>query len=510
MACPRTKQSMLLPCAVPGGILLPAAPEILASLPYSSSSALVEEKDARRAPSSSAPRLLSRHRHPASRHCFPIRPCLVAWMGATVQSRNKILIIIRNNHRNINHFLLKSSGNTFLLKDKVSTMNVQAFIGTYGINYGRIADNLPPPESVVTLLKAAKIKNVRIYDADHSVIHAFKGSGIELIVSIPNEHLKDYNVYEDHAMSWVKENVEAFLPDTHIKGIAIGNEVLGGSDQELEEALFGAMKNVYNALKRLQLEDKVEVSTAHSAAVFANSFPPSYCTFREDMLVYLKPILEFSSRINSPFYINTYPFLAYKSDPEHIDIKYALFQPNSGVHDAKTGLHYDNMFDAQIDATYAALEAAGYPNMEVRISETGWSSSGDENEAGATVQNARMYNYNLRKRLLKKKGTPFRPKMVVKAYVFALFNENLKPGPSSEKHFGIFNADGSISYSIGFTGLRPSSASSQLLSLKGACSVDLWSEFLHKDVLRDTYAPTKYSIMRIFTDAIINYDVFHF
>lgn len=346
------------------------------------------------------------------------------------------------------------------------TVNVQAFIGTYGINYGRIADNLPPPESVVTLLKAAKIKNVRIYDADHSVLHAFKGSGIELIVSIPNEHLKDYSVYEDHAVSWVKENVEPFLPDTHIKGIAIGNEVLGGSDQELEEALFGAMKNVHNALKRLKLEDKVEVSTAHSAAVFASSFPPSHCTFREDMLVYLKPILEFFSQINIPFYINTYPFLAYQSDPDHIDIKYALFQPNSGVHDAKTGLDYDNMFDAQIDATYAALEAAGYPNMEVRVSETGWASAGDENEVGATVKNARIYNYNLHKRLLKKKGTPLKPKMVVKAYVFALFNENLKPGPSSEKHFGLFNADGSISYNIGFTGLEPSSVSSQLLSLK--------------------------------------------
>ncbi|CAD5169997.1 unnamed protein product [Musa acuminata subsp. malaccensis] len=345
-------------------------------------------------------------------------------------------------------------------------VKVQAFTGTFGINYGRIADNIPPPESVVTLLKAAKIKNVRIYDADHNVLNAFRGSGLDLVVSVSNDHLKDMSVNEDNALSWVKENVQPFLPDTRIREIVVGNEVLGGSDQELPEILLGAIKSVYNALKRLQLADDIMVSTPHSQAVFVNSFPPSSCTFKEDVLVYMEPILDFFSKIGSPFYVNVYPFLAYTYDPDHIDINYALFESNPGIYDAKTNLHYDNMFDAQIDAAYAALEAAGFDKMEVRVSETGWASSGDENELGATTHNARTYNYNLRKRLFKKKGTPLRPKIVVKAYLFALFNENQKPGASSEKHYGLFKADGSISYDIGFTGLKPSCASPSLLSLK--------------------------------------------
>ncbi|KAI0522404.1 hypothetical protein KFK09_004783 [Dendrobium nobile] len=345
-------------------------------------------------------------------------------------------------------------------------LTAHAFTGTYGINYGRIADNIPAPESVVTLLKAARVKNIKIFDADHSVIQAFKGSGLELVIGIANEYLKDMSVNEERAMDWINENVQPFLPGTHISGITVGNEVLGGTDQELEEALMGAIKNVYSALTRLQLADTIEIWTPHSEAVFANSYPPSSCIFKDDVLVYMKPILDFFSQHGSPFYVNAYPFLAYKSDPEHIDINYALFQSNSGIYDAKTDLHYDNMFDAMIDAAYAALEAAGYNDMEVRVSETGWASNGDENEAGATVHNARTYNYNLRKRLLKKKGTPLRPKKVVKAYIFALFNENLKPGPSSERHYGLFKADGSISYDIGFTGLRPSSASPSLASLK--------------------------------------------
>lgn len=110
------------------------------------------------------------------------------------------------------------------------------------------------------------------------------------------------------------------------------------------------------------------------------------------------------------------------------------------------------------------------------MSETGWASKGDPDEAGATMKNARTYNYNLRKRLLKKKGTPYRPKIAAKAYVFALFNENLKPGPTSERNFGLFKADGSIAYHIGFTGLVTSSAPpSPLLSLKvKGSSIFLW------------------------------------
>ncbi|KAF7843257.1 glucan endo-1,3-beta-glucosidase 14 [Senna tora] len=339
---------------------------------------------------------------------------------------------------------------------------------TYGVNYGRIADNLPSPHSVVTLLKAAKIKNIRIYDADHQVLTAFQSSGIEIIIGLPNEFLKDISVAEDRAMDWIKVNVQPFLPATKIRGIAVGNEILGGTDVGLWEALLPAAKNVYSALSRLGLAHTVQVQSPHSEAVFANSFPPSSCTFRDDVAPFMKPLLQFFTQIGSPFFINAYPFLAYKNEPQHIDLNYALFKKSPGIYDAKTKLHYDNMFEAQIDAAYAALEKAGFEKMEVVVSETGWASRGDENEAGATLKNARTYNKNLRKRLLKKKGTPYRPKIAVRAYVFALFNENLKPGPTSERNFGLFKPDGSIAYDIGFTGLKASSATSiRVLSFKG-------------------------------------------
>ncbi|GMY35841.1 glucan endo-1,3-beta-glucosidase 11 isoform X2 [Fagus crenata] len=355
----------------------------------------------------------------------------------------------------------------------IVSLTVQGFTGTYGINYGRIADNIPSPDEVVTLLRAAKIKNVRIYDADHSVLKAFSGTGLELVVGLPNGFVKDMSANEDHALTWVKENVQSFLPGTKIRGIAVGNEVLGGGDNEMAAALLGAVKNIYNATKTLHLTD-VQISTAHSQAVFANSYPPSSCIFKDTVVQYMKPLLQFFSQIGSPFCLNAYPFLAYMSDPENIDINYALFQSTQGIYDPKTDLHYDNMLDAQIDAAYAALDDAGVKKMEVIVTETGWASRGDANEAAATANNARTYNYNLRKRLAKKKGTPLRPKMMLKAYIFAIFNEDLKPGSTSERNFGLFKPDGSISYNIGFHGLTSSSADTLLLSLKDIRAQD-WS-----------------------------------
>ncbi|XP_031098789.1 glucan endo-1,3-beta-glucosidase 11-like isoform X1 [Ipomoea triloba] len=355
----------------------------------------------------------------------------------------------------------------FILLNHQAQQTARAFTGTYGINYGRLADNIPSPDKVVKLLRAAKIKNVRIYDSDHSVIKAFAGTGLELVVGLTNGEVKDVSASADHALNWVKDNVNAFLPDTNIVGIAVGNEVLAGSDSELSASLLNAVKNIHNATKKLGISDNIQITTAHSQGVFNNSFPPSSCIFREDISQLMKPLLEFFSEIGSPFCLNAYPFLAYTYNPDKIDINYALFKSNEGIYDEATDLHYDNLLDAQIDAAYAALEDAGFKKMEVIITETGWASHGDQNEPAATSDNARTFNYNLRKRLAKRKGTPLRPKHVLKAYIFALFNEDSKPGPTSERNYGLFKADGSISYDIGFHGLKDSSAVSSLLSLKG-------------------------------------------
>jgi Glycosyl hydrolases family 17 len=87
--------------------------------------------------------------------------------------------------------------------------------------------------------------------------------------------------------------------------------------------------------------------------------------------------------------------------------------------------------------------------VEIRVSETGWPSNGDDDEAGATPDNACRYNGNLMRIVSQNKGTPAAPDEPLHVYVFALFNENLKPGPASERHYGLFQPDGTAAYNLG-------------------------------------------------------------
>lgn len=50
---------------------------------------------------------------------------------------------------------------------------------------------------------------------------------------------------------------------------------------------------------------------------------------------------------------------------------------------------------------------------------------------------APTYNQNLMKHVMSNKGTPKRPNAYIEAFIFAMFNENLKPA-GVEQHFGLF------------------------------------------------------------------------
>lgn len=153
-------------------------------------------------------------------------------------------------------------------------------------------------------------------------------------------------------------------------------------------------------------------------------------------------------------YIHIVKYVAYLSgNSKQVSLDFVLFQPNDGIDDSGNNLHYDNMLFAQIDAVYAALAKLGFKKLPVQISETGWPSKGDDDEIGASQENAKKYNGNLLKVVSEKKGTPAMPDSNLNIFVFALFNENLKPGPTSERNFGLFKPDGTPAYGLGFSGI---------------------------------------------------------
>ncbi|XVF69184.1 hypothetical protein PTKIN_Ptkin11bG0060200 [Pterospermum kingtungense] len=257
------------------------------------------------------------------------------------------------------------------------------------------------------------------------------------------------------AQNWVSQRVQPHLPQTKITSITVGNEIFKTNDQQLWSNLLPAMKTVYNALVNLGLDKQVTVTSAHSLDILDVSYPPSAGAFKQQFGEYLHAILDFHAQIKSPFLINAYPYFAYKDNSNEVPLDYVLFQPNQGMVDPATNLKYDNMLYAQVDAVYSAIKAMGHTDIEVRVSETGWPSKGDESEAGATPQNAGLYNGNLLKRIEEKQGTPAKPNVPIDIFVFALFNENLKPGPASERNYGLYYPNGTSVYNIGVQGYLP-------------------------------------------------------
>ncbi|GMG98444.1 hypothetical protein Nepgr_000284 [Nepenthes gracilis] len=328
-----------------------------------------------------------------------------------------------------------------------------------GINYGQIANNLPSPSRVAVLLESISISRVKLYDADPNVLRDFSNKNVEFIIGLGNEYLLNMTDAVK-AQAWIQQQVQPYIGQTNITCITVGNEVLTGNDTVLMSYLLPAMQSIYAALSNLGLNKQVIVTSAHSVGILANSFPPSSGTFRSDLAQYIQPILNFHSMIKSPFLINAYPFFAYEDNPGQVSLEYVLFEPNPGTTDPNTNLHYDNMLYAQIDAVYSAIKAMGHTDIEVLISETGWPSKGDPDEAGATLDNARAYNGNLLERIRKNETTPGKPSVPINVFVFALFNEDLKPGPTSERNYGLYYPNGTPVYNIGLEGYLPQLTSS--------------------------------------------------
>ncbi|KAK3030023.1 hypothetical protein RJ639_038122 [Escallonia herrerae] len=335
--------------------------------------------------------------------------------------------------------------------------------GLIGVNYGRIADNLPSPAKVVELLKTTGLNRVKLYDTDSSVLKALSGSGISVTVALPNEQLSSAAAGQSYTDTWVESNILPYHPKTMIEAIAVGNEVFV-DPQNTTKYLVPAMKNVYASLAKHNISSAINVSSPIALSALATSYPSSSGSFKPDLIEpVIKPMLNFLKQTGSSLMVNAYPFFAYEANTDTISLDYALFRDKKGVTDPNNGLVYKSLLEAQLDAVFAAMNALSFNDIKVVVSETGWPSKGDENEAGSGDDNAASYNGNLVKRVLTGGGTPLRSNEPLNVYLFALFNEDQKTGPTSERNYGLFYPDEKKVYVIPLTredlnGLPPSSS----------------------------------------------------
>ncbi|GLT83596.1 hypothetical protein SLE2022_018740 [Rubroshorea leprosula] len=323
--------------------------------------------------------------------------------------------------------------------------------GLIGVNYGRVANDLPTPDKVVELLKTQGIDRVKLYDTDAEVLTALANSNISVVVALPNELLSSTAADQSFADNWVQANISKYYPATNIEAIAVGNEVFVDPNNTTMY-LVPAMKNVYNSLKKYDLDSAIKISSPIALSALQSSYPPSSGSFNSQLIEpAVKPMLDFLSQSGSYLMVNAYPFFAYSDNSDTISLDYALLRNNSGVVDSGNGKKYYSLLEAQLDAVFAAMSALNYDDVKVVVTETGWPSKGDENEIGAGEENAASYNGNLVRRVLTGSGTPLRPKDPLNVYLYALFNENEKPGPASGRNYGLFYPNEKKVYNIPLT-----------------------------------------------------------
>ncbi|KAI4325012.1 hypothetical protein MLD38_030447 [Melastoma candidum] len=240
------------------------------------------------------------------------------------------------------------------------------------------------------------------------------------------------------AKQWVATNVKPNVPATNIVRILVGNEVVSTANRMLIGNLVAAIRALHAALVDVSLDGRIQVSTPQSLGILAESTPLSAGRFREGYDIHvLEPLFSFHHATNSPFMVNPYPFFSCSVGT----LDYALFRPNPGVTDENTKLLYSNMLDGQLDAVYSAMKILGFGDVEIVIAETGWPSLGDPSQVGVDAATTAEYNSNLIRHVTSGAGTPFMPNRTFETYIFALFNEDMKPGSTCERNFGLFHPD---------------------------------------------------------------------
>ncbi|KZV44115.1 glucan endo-1,3-beta-glucosidase 14 [Dorcoceras hygrometricum] len=227
--------------------------------------------------------------------------------------------------------------------------------GTVGINYGRIVDHLPPPPQVVKLLQGHGFTKVKLYDTD---------SGISVIVALPNEQLSS----------------------------AAAGRIFYGFMGPIQYPRLPSQNSDRGHCLRCRIRTFilwfVQIGPLGAGNQTHVEFPETEWFLSEYLMV------------------NAHPFFAYTANTDTISLDYALFRDNPGVTDPNNGLVYKSLFEGPLDAVFAAMNALGFNDIKVVVSETGWPSKGDENEIGGSEPNAAAYNGNCKRQVKAKLPTP--------------------------------------------------------------------------------------------------------
>ncbi|CAA6661106.1 unnamed protein product [Spirodela intermedia] len=278
-----------------------------------------------------------------------------------------------------------------------------------GVNYGRLGTNIPSPAAAVKLLSSLSVTHVKIFDMDASVIRAFANTGIFLSLCVPNGNISSLASDQSSADHIIRQFVLPFYPKTRISSISVGNECWPSGSLLRSLCFRSQSQSPFFALcchflrRRAPLHgESLPIPDLHGDSLH----PPRFCSV----------LGEHRERLQ-------------------------LHRPQHRAH-VHESVRSSRRF---LELCCVSL---GFYNLRLVVTETGWPSQGGEGDGAASMRNAAAFNQKL--------GTPLRPGYPVVTYIFALFDEDLKEGAPTERHWGLFFANGTKKYQISFLPKPPS------------------------------------------------------
>ncbi|KAL0436197.1 UNVERIFIED_CONTAM: putative glucan endo-1,3-beta-glucosidase A6 [Sesamum radiatum] len=241
----------------------------------------------------------------------------------------------------------------------------------------RAGQQSPHPSASIQLIQKLNGKRVKIYGTNPNILKAIQGTDLQISIMVPNNLIPDISTNQTLADQWVQTNVVPFYPESKIRYLLVGNEILSNPPNTTWFKLVPAMRKIRSSVKKFGLH-KIKVGTPLAMDALESSFPPSNGTFRSDVREkVIRPMLHFLNRTKSFFFVDVYTYFAWVSQPLQINLDYALLQPTNITYtDPVSGLTYTNLLDQMLDALVFAMKRLGYPDIRLFLAETGWPSGG--------------------------------------------------------------------------------------------------------------------------------------
>lgn len=127
-----------------------------------------------------------------------------------------------------------------------------------GICYGDLANNIPNPEKAIKLIQSLNAKRVKIYAAQPHILNATKNTDLQISIMVPNNLIPNISTNQALADQWVSSNVLPFYPESKIRYLLVGNEILSNQPNTTWFQLVPAIRKIRHSVKKFGLK-KIKV-----------------------------------------------------------------------------------------------------------------------------------------------------------------------------------------------------------------------------------------------------------